>query len=86
MNDIFLPFTEEEYKEILNVVGSIRDIIPAGKADWIWNQFCKLKGGNWAVPSKTCSCSAGEWRKAVTELREYLTKVENDRTNRLSTN
>ena len=83
-NNIYTPFTEEEYKEILNVVGNIRDIIPADKADWVWNQFCKLKGGNWGVPSKTCNCSAGEWRKAVTELREYLTKVEENGNNRLN--
>ena len=84
MSELYKPFTEEEYKEILSVVGSIRDIIPNGKADWVWGMFCKLKGGNWPVPSKTCNCSAGEWRKAVTELREYLTKVEENGNNRLN--
>ena len=69
------PYTEEEYIELKNVVDAIGAYIPNDKMGFIWNNYKKITKSKESQPC-SCGSAAGHWRRAVDEIRNFITKVE----------
>jgi hypothetical protein len=64
-------FTNEEFKEIVDLLNIIRDYLPEDKAGWVWNNYKRITGSSEPQPCN-CGSSAGHWKKAVDTLRVYV--------------
>jgi hypothetical protein len=71
----YTPYTEEEYIELKNVVDAIGAYIPNDKMNYIWNNYKKITGSRESTPC-SCGSAASHWRRAVDEIRNFITKVE----------
>jgi hypothetical protein len=69
------PYTESEYAEVKTVLDSISTHIPHDKMSWVWNNYKRITGSNESQPC-SCGSAAGHWRRAVDELKSFVTKVE----------
>ena len=66
-----MDYTNEELKELKEVMGSITSRIPHDKVSYIWNNYKRISGDKSNQPC-TCKSSAGLWGKAVETIRTYL--------------
>ena len=66
-----MDYTNEELKELKEVMGSITSRIPQDKVSYIWNNYKRISGDKSNQPC-TCKSSAGLWGKAVETIRTYL--------------
>lgn len=64
-------YTENELKELREVIGSITDRIPQDKVSYIWNNYKKISGDKSKQPC-TCKSSAGLWGNALKTITDYL--------------
>jgi hypothetical protein len=71
----YTPYTEEEYIELKNVVDAIGAYIPNDKMAFIWNNYKKITKSNESQPC-SCGSAASHWRRAVDEIRNFITKIE----------
>ena len=75
MENKFHPYTEEEYRELKATTDAITTHIPNDKMGWVWNNYKKITKSNEPQPC-SCGSAAGHWRRAVDEIRNFITKVE----------
>jgi len=66
-----MEYTNEELKELKEVIGSITNRIPQDKVGFIWNNYKRISGDKSNQPC-TCKSSAGLWGKALETIRTYL--------------
>jgi len=71
----FAPYTEMEYNELKAIVDSITTHIPNDKMNFIWNNYKTITGSREATPC-SCGSAAGHWRRAVDEIKNFISKVE----------
>jgi hypothetical protein len=64
-------FTNEEFKEIVDLLNIIRDYLPEDKAGFVWSNYKKISGDNSNQPC-TCGSSAAHWKRAVDTIRDYV--------------
>ena len=69
------PFTQEEYLQLQEIVIPIREYVPGNHLHFIWDAYKRIEGRHEPQP---CNCgSAGHhWAKAVTTIKEFITKTE----------
>jgi len=73
--NIIVPLTDEEYKQLKETVDSIESYLPENKAPYVWDMFNRLRGENENRPC-TCGSAGAHWARAVTYLREYIKEKE----------
>lgn len=66
-----MQYTEEELKELKEVIGSITDRIPQDKTSYIWNNYKRISGDKSNQPC-TCKSSGSLWGNALTTIQTYL--------------
>ena len=73
--DKYLPYTEDEYKELKTVMDTITSHIPNDRMDWIWNNHNRIMKIN---EPKPCSCgsAAAHWKRATETIRNFISNVE----------
>jgi len=64
-------YTEEELKELREVVDSITTHIPTQMTGYIWNNYKRIANTNERQPCN-CGSAAGHWRKAIEAIRQFL--------------
>jgi hypothetical protein len=69
------PFTIEEYQRLKEVVIPIREFLPDNQLSFVWNSYMTLEGRRESQP---CSCpsAAKYWAAAVTELKAFIKRTE----------
>ena len=72
-----MDYTNEELKELKEVIGSITDRIPQDKIEFIWNNYKRISGDKAPRPC-TCKSSAGLWGKALETIRTYLGGLDDE--------
>ena len=70
-----MEYTENELKELREVIGSITDRIPQDKVSYIWNNYKKISGDKSNQPC-TCKSSAGLWGNALKTITTYLKELD----------
>ena len=63
-------YTEEELKELKEVVGSMTHL-QEHQSNFIWNNYKRIANTNERQPC-FCKASAGLWAKAVNTIRQFL--------------
>ena len=71
----YLPYTEQEYMELKNIMNSITTHIPNDKMDWVWNNHNNILSTNEPRPC-SCGSAAGLWVRATETIRNFILKVE----------
>jgi len=71
----YAPYTEMEFNELKAIVDGITTHIPNDKMGFIWNNYKKITNSNEAQPC-SCGSAAGHWRRAVDEIRNFITQVQ----------
>ena len=65
------PFTNEEFQDMAINVNEIRSFIKEELVHMVWHWYCKIEGKELPKPC-TCASAAGQWKKAVDTIREYI--------------
>ena len=73
----YLPYTEAEYIEIVEIIQSISTHIPNDKMGWVWNNYKRISGDHSAQPC-SCGSASGHWIKAVNTIKDFVKKVESN--------
>jgi hypothetical protein len=73
--DKYLPYTEQEYIELKNIMSSITTHIPNDRMNWVWNNHNKILNTNEPI---VCSCksAANHWVRAAGTIRNFILQVE----------
>jgi hypothetical protein len=71
----YLPYTEAEYKELKEVINSIGAYIPHDRMGWVWSNHNKISKTNEVQPC-SCGSAASHWKRAVDNIRNFITNVE----------
>jgi hypothetical protein len=71
----YLPYTEQEYMELKNIMSSITTHIPNDKMGWIWNNHNNILKTNEPQPC-SCGSAANHWVRATETIRNFILKVE----------
>ena len=69
--EITHPFTFDEFMEIKRELDEITVRLPDNKMGFIWSNYNKIRG---VAEPQPCGCAsaAGHWKRAITELREWV--------------
>lgn len=70
-----MQYTEDELKELREVIGSITDRIPQDKVSYVWNNYKRISGDKAPQPC-TCKSSGGLWSKALQTIVTYLKEID----------
>ncbi|CAB4215401.1 hypothetical protein UFOVP1475_13 [uncultured Caudovirales phage] len=67
----FHPLTAEEFDELDKTISQIGAYLPENKANYIWNNFNKLRD---AVEPQPCTCasSGNHWKRAMDYLWNWV--------------
>ena len=76
MENIYKPFTEEEFQNIKKDLSSITHTLPTHLAGIFWSRCNALRGENVNQPC-TCSSSARHWGNCVSDLQAFVKRIEN---------
>ena len=71
MENKFAPLTEEELKQLQDILANVHDRLPEAHAPFIWTMFNKVRDKQEPQPC-TCASSGAHWGRAVGELRECI--------------
>ena len=74
-NNIYQPFTYDEYLAIKNDLSGITHTLPTHLAGIFWIRCNAVRGTQTAQPC-TCASSARHWGECVTELMNYVKRVD----------
>ena len=71
----YFPFNEEQFKELKERIGVIRDNLPDNMLGYVWNNYKSITG---SIENQPCGCAsaAGHWIKAVNCIKDYIKRVE----------
>jgi hypothetical protein len=76
LNDnIYHPYTKEEFKELKSVIDSITTHIPNDRMGYIWNNHNKILKTTEGQPC-SCGSAAGLWNRATQTIREFVRSKE----------
>jgi len=66
-----MELTEQEFKELKELVEGLGAYMPENKAPYIWDMFVKLNG---VYENRPCLCASagGHWKRAVDFLLNYV--------------
>jgi hypothetical protein len=64
-------FTEQEYFDLKNLMGTVKDYIDPNQVHPIWNAYNKITGNNGPAP---CTCTPRKWIDAVNEIRNFISQ------------
>jgi hypothetical protein len=64
-------FTDEEYLDLKNLMGTVKDYIDPNQVHPIWNAYNKITGNNGPAP---CTCTPRKWIDAVNEIRNFISQ------------
>ena len=73
--NIYAPFNEAEYNEIKSHLAGITHTLPTHLAGIFWIRCNAVRGLNTPQPC-TCASSARHWGDCVTELINYVKRVD----------
>jgi hypothetical protein len=65
--------SEEEFKELREVLNTITTHIPEHQAGYIWRMYNKVGGDHGGQPCM-CSSAAKHWKAAIDYLNNYIKK------------
>ena len=71
----YQPFQYDEYLAIKNDLAGITHTLPTHLADIFWRRCNAVRGKNTPQPC-TCGSSAQHWGDCVTELQNYVKRVD----------
>jgi len=71
----YLPYTQAEYIELVEVIQSIHTHIPNDRMNWVWANHNKISGTNEGQPC-SCGSAANHWIRAVNTIKDFVKKVE----------
>ena len=63
--------SEEELKELKEVVDSISTHIPENQASYVWRMYNRIEGDHGSQPCM-CSSAAKHWKAAFDALNNYV--------------
>ena len=69
------PFTQEEYLQLQEIVIPIKEYVPGNHLHFIWDAYKRIEGRQEAQPCN-CGSAAGHWARAVSTIKEFITKTE----------
>jgi hypothetical protein len=67
----YKPFSEEEYKKLIDILSNVTSHLPEAHAPFIWNAFNGIRNATEPQPC-TCASSGAHWGRAIGELRLWL--------------
>lgn len=73
----YLPYTESEYIELVEIIQSITTHIPNDKMGWIWNNHNKISKTQEPQPC-SCGSAAPHWKRATETIRNFVKQVESN--------
>jgi hypothetical protein len=65
------PLSQEEFDELKQKLGGIRNHLPDNMMSYIWSNFNKIRGVSEPQPCG-CASAAGHWLRAINELRAWV--------------
>jgi hypothetical protein len=77
MENIYKPFTQEEYIAIKNDLAGITHTLPTHLSDIFWSRCNAIRGTNTPPPCATgCGGAAAHWGACVAELQNYVKQID----------
>ena len=64
--------SEQELKELKEVLSTITTHIPEHQAGYIWSQYKAVTGGDKGNQPCMCGSAAKYWKEAIDTLRNYI--------------
>ena len=74
----YAPLSLEEFQRLKAEMSTISTFLPEGQMRYIWEIVSRIRGGKPVPQPCACKSSAGQWVRAINELKEFVKQKDSE--------